>query len=88
MTAVQAWTKVEVYLKETENKSDYAPETIADCGEYFVFSIRPKAKPPGASTGINPYVVNKVSGKVVNDRTLKIVSGLKPIKMIDPKTIG
>lgn len=87
MTAAQAWTKLSDYLRKSD-KNEYAPETVAECKDCFVFSIRMKDDPPGTSTGINPYIVYKITGKVLNDRSLKFVSKMKPIRMIDPRTVG
>lgn len=87
MTAVQAWNKLSEYLRSSE-KEEYAPETIAECKDCFVFSVRLKSDPPGISTGINPYIVYKITGKVVSDKKLERVSKMKPIKMINPRTVG
>lgn len=84
-TVQQAWNRVTSFLGKDGPK--YAPETIADCGNCFVFSIRLKTDPPGASTGLNPYIVYKATGKVVNDTKLNIVSSVKPIRMVPPDVI-
>lgn len=87
MTAAQAWNKLSEYLRFSE-KAEYAPETIAECKDCFVFSIRLKDDLPGVSTGINPYIVYKITGKIINDKGLKFVSKMKPIKMVNPRSVG
>lgn len=86
MTVVQAWSRLSDYL--SSEKGEYAPETVAECASCFVFSVRPADKPSGVSTGINPYVIYKGTGKVIADTKFEIVSRVKPIRMIDPKSVG
>lgn len=88
MTAAQAWNKLSDYLRLSERKKEYVPETIAECKDCFVFSIRLKGDSPGVSTGINPYIVYKITGRVINDSKLEKISKMKPIKMINPISVG
>lgn len=87
LSVKQAWIRVQSFLN-AGGKNKYAPETIADCGDCFVFSVRLKTDSPGVSTGLNPYIVYKESGKVVNDTKLKLIRSMRPIRMIPPNSIA